>query len=117
MPLIDAQATGTGTEGHSGLGDITQSLFFSPAKPIASGWIWGSGPGLQLPIASDNSLGSGKWSAGPTAVALKQENGWTYGGLINQLGSFAGSDSRAGVGAMFIQPSSRPPPRPTRASR
>jgi hypothetical protein len=36
---------------QSGLGDITQSLFFSPAKPTENGIIWGVGldqlPGLQ----------------------------------------------------------------------
>jgi hypothetical protein len=27
-----------------GLGDVTQSLFFSPAKPTAGGLTWGLGP-------------------------------------------------------------------------
>jgi hypothetical protein len=104
VPLIDAQASGPGTEGHSGLGDITQSAFFSPKKPTASGWIWGAGPVLQLPTATDSALGSGKWSVGPTVVVLRQENGWTYGALANQLWSVAGSDSRSAVSALFLQP-------------
>ena len=104
VPLIDVQATAPGTEGHSGLGDITQSVFFSPKKPTASGWIWGAGPVLQLPTATNSALGSGKWSIGPTAVVLRQEDGWTYGALANQLWSVAGSDSRSAVSALFLQP-------------
>jgi hypothetical protein len=40
-PLIDQKDTVAGAGSQSGLGDITQSLFFSPKKPTADGWIWG----------------------------------------------------------------------------
>ncbi|VVO46895.1 hypothetical protein PS850_00091 [Pseudomonas fluorescens] len=33
-----------GKADKSGIGDITQSLFFSPKAPTASGWILGAGP-------------------------------------------------------------------------
>ncbi len=42
--------------------------------------------------------------AGPTAVALKQDSGWTYGMLANHLWSFAGNDGRSDVSATFMQP-------------
>jgi len=53
-----------------GLGDINDSIYFSPADsgPI----IWGIGPSLTLPTATDENIGSEKWSAGPAAVALAQ---------------------------------------------
>src|SRR5262249_29285826 len=61
-----------GDSGHQfGLGDTTQSLFFSPKKPMA-GIIWGVGPAFLLPTGTDDLLGSGKWGAGPTGVVLKQ---------------------------------------------
>lgn len=44
-----------------GLGDITQSFFFSPSKPTESGIVWGVGPVFLLPTATDELLGSGKW--------------------------------------------------------
>ena len=56
----------------SGVGDVLQSFFFSPKEPTASGIIWGVGPAFGLRTASDSTLGSGKWTAGPTAVMLKQ---------------------------------------------
>ena len=40
-----------------GLGDTTQSLFFSPNKPGPSGIIWGVGPVFLLPTATDGLLG------------------------------------------------------------
>jgi hypothetical protein len=94
----------SGTSSQSGLSDTVQSFFFSPVKPTASGWIWGAGPVFLLPTATDALLGSEKWGAGPTAVVLKQENGWTYGALINHLWSFAGESGRADVNATFLQP-------------
>jgi hypothetical protein len=87
-----------------GLGDITQSLFFSPKTPGPSGIIWGIGPAFLIPTGTDDLLGSGKWGAGPTAVALKQVDGWTVGALANHIWSFAGDGDRADVSSTFLQP-------------
>ena len=87
-----------------GLGDTTQSLFFSPKKPTSSGIIWGVGPVFLLPTATDDLLGGGKWGAGPTAVALKQSGPWTYGALANHIWSLAGDDDRQDVNSTFLQP-------------
>jgi hypothetical protein len=82
---------GSGT-GASGLGDINYSLYFSPVKYDKV--IWGVGPSINLPTASDDQLGSGKWSAGITAVALTQPDWGTMGVLGRQLWSFAGDSDR-----------------------
>ena len=87
-----------------GLGDTTQSLFFSPAKPTQSGIIWGAGPVILLPTATDDLLGSGKWGAGPTAVVLTQRGPWTVGALANHIWSFAGDDDRSNISSTFLQP-------------
>jgi hypothetical protein len=104
LPFISLQDFPVQGNDKSGIGDVLQSLFFSPKKPTARGFIWGAGPVLSLPTASDQLLGTEKWSAGPTAVVLKQESGWTYGVLANHLWSFAGDDDRAYVNATFLQP-------------
>lgn len=89
---------------QSGLGDIQQSLFFSP-RTQPGAWIWGIGPALLLPSATSQSLGVEKWAIGPTAVALKQTStGWTYGALVNHLVSVAGDHNRADVSSTFLQP-------------
>ncbi|MBK9088147.1 MAG: transporter [Holophagales bacterium] len=92
------------TSSQSGLSDTVQSFFLSPVRPTKGGWIWGAGLALLLPTATDDLLGSKKWGAGPTAVVLKQQNGWTYGALVNHVWSFAGENGRADVNATYLQP-------------
>jgi hypothetical protein len=88
---------------QDGLGDIVQSFFFSPKEPVG-GWIIGFGPVLLYPSATDDSLGTEKWAAGPTGLVLKQTGGWTYGVLANHLWSYAGNEDRRSVNATFVQP-------------
>lgn len=104
LPLIDQDDIPLVNMGESGIGDIVQSLFFSPKAPTPKGFIWGAGPVFLLPTASDDALGSEKWGVGPTGVGLKQAGSWTYGMLANHIESFAGDDKRADVSATFIQP-------------
>jgi hypothetical protein len=87
-----------------GLGDIVQSLFFSPQKPTSGGIIWGAGPVFLLPAATSDFTGSGRWGIGPTAVALKQTGPMTFGALANHIWSVAGDKDRPGVSATFLQP-------------
>jgi len=49
-------------------------------------------------------LGSGKWGAGPSFVALRQTGPWTYGILANQIWSYAGQSDRDDVNSTFLQP-------------
>lgn len=107
VPLIDQNFAAPGNK-ETGFGDITQSLFFSPKAPTAGGWIIGAGPALLVPSGGEGFTAH-QWGAGPTAVALKQQNGWTYGALVNHIWSFAG-DRRSEdvnlqeVNATFLQP-------------
>ncbi len=101
VPVIYAESPVIGGSSKFGLGDIVQSFFFSPKAPV-NGWILAGGPVLLYPSGTDG-LSADKWGAGPTALALKQENGWTYGFLMNHLWSYAGSGN-AEVNATFIQP-------------
>ena len=104
LPITDQSDVFPGAGHQSGLGDVVQSLFFSPKAPTQDGWIWGAGPVLLLPTGSDDLLSARKWGAGPTAVLLRQESGWTYGGLFNHIWSFAGDSDRSHVSSTFLQP-------------
>ncbi len=105
VPLAAQSNVVPGDTHQSGLGDITQSFFFTPKAPLPGGWIVGAGPALLLPAATDSALGNGKWGLGPTVVALKQtEHGWTYGVLWNHIWSVAGSSNRPDLNATFLQP-------------
>ncbi len=86
----------------SGLGDINYSLYLSPVD--YGKVIWGVGPSLNMKTATDDELGSGKWSAGPTAVALTQSGWGTMGVLGRQLWSFAGDSDRKDVNQFLLEP-------------
>ncbi len=110
IPLanVDGAITGPGNpspepgNGASGLGDINYSLYFSPVKYDKV--IWGVGPSINLPTASDDQLGSGKWSAGMTGVALTVPSWGSTGILGRQLWSFAGDSDRKRVNQTLIEP-------------
>ncbi len=86
-----------------GLGDINYSLFLNPVETKMP-FVWGAGGSITLDTATDDRLGSGKWSAGPTAVALAQPGWGTYGVLWRQLWSFAGDENRQDVNNMLLEP-------------
>jgi hypothetical protein len=101
-PIISqSDVTAIGSS-ETGLGDIVQSIFFSP-KEVNNGLVWGVGPILLLPTATDDALGIKKWGAGPNALVLKLQGQWTYGALVNHLWSYAG-DGLNDVDASFFQP-------------
>ena len=101
VPLVSQPALFVGGAPASGVSDILTSLFFSPSKGELT---WGVGPVINLPSTTEPTLGTEKWSAGPTVVALKQQGPWTYGALWNQIWSFAGNPDRNDVSQMFLQP-------------
>ncbi len=83
-----------------GLGDINFTAFLSPKK---SKFIWGIGPSVLLPTATDDSLGGDKWAAGPSFVGLVMPGPWVVGALVSNIWSFAGSGDRD-VNLLTFQP-------------
>jgi hypothetical protein len=102
LPVIYAESPVKGGKDHWGLGGTLQSFFFSPKEPVG-GWILGAGPVFSWPTETDSVLGSGKWGAGPTAIALRQEHGFTYGALVNHVWSYAGWGDQD-VNSTYMQP-------------
>lgn len=101
VPLVSQPPLFDGGTPAFGVSDILTSFFFSPRT---GGVIWGVGPVISLPSTSVPTLGTEKWSAGPTAVVLKQTGPWTVGALWNQVWSFSGNKARNDVNQMFLQP-------------
>lgn len=72
-----------------GLGNMQPQFYLSPAHPGKI--IWGAGPELYLPTASDDSLSVNsslvpigrKWGGGVDAVALTKRGHWLGGVLLN----------------------------------
>lgn len=100
--LVIHQHNVVNTSTESGLGDITQSFFFSPNK--SEPFVWAVGPVVLIPTATNDALGSRQLGFGPTALVLKQKGPWTYGMLANHIWSVAGGENHAKVNSIFIQP-------------
>lgn len=104
VPVIQQDDIFPGSGSQCGLGDINMSLFFSPREPTSSGVLWGAGPVLLLPTATDELLGTEKWGAGPSAIALTLRGPWTVGVLANHVWSYAGESDRQDISTSFVQP-------------
>lgn len=94
LPIGDASPIG-------GIANIQESLFFSPSKP--SKVIWGVGPVLQIPTATNHILGSSKWSGGPGFVILTMPGKWVIGALAQNVWSFAGPQDAPKVNQFLLQ--------------
>jgi hypothetical protein len=102
VPVIQVPDLAPGINGTTGLGDVSLSLFLSPAK--AGPIIWGAGPIVSFPTATQDILGTKKLSVGPTVVALRSQGHWLYGTLVYNLFSVAGPSARKDVNQMLMQP-------------
>ena len=101
QPIVWQPYPNQNTGGEYGLGDMNPTFFLSPAKPGKV--IWGAGPAFVIPTATNDILGQGKFSLGPSFVALWQPEHWTIGALVNNVWSVAGSGSRPPVNQMLLQ--------------
>jgi hypothetical protein len=90
----------TQTGYKNGVGNVTFLGAITPAKE--SSFTWGTGPAIMLPTGVEG-LGFEKFSIGPSVVALKQTNGFTYGLLLQNFFSIAGPSSVKDVNYLYTQ--------------
>lgn len=103
VPIIQQDDIFPGAGSQSGIGDISESLFFSPEQPTENGWITGYGPYIQLDSATDDYLGFEEHGLGGSFIALKVDGSMTYGFLANQVYSVEGHVGGT-YSNTFIQP-------------
>jgi len=90
------------TDSVFGIGDVSYTMFFSPASNGAL--TWGVGPALTIPSASNAEvLGSGKLSLGPSGVVFLGIGKWTMGAVASNSWSVAGDGDREDVNFFFGQ--------------
>lgn len=102
LPVIEQPGLVPGEGWIRGPGDTQFAAFLSPAH--AGSLVWGIGPVFQLPTASNDALGQGKWGAGPGAGVQWSGTQWTFGALLLNIWSFAGDTNRPAVNQMQLQP-------------
>jgi hypothetical protein len=103
LPVVNNTGFYPDAPDQTGLGNITQSFFFSPKQPTKGGLIWGIGPVLQIPTATDG-IAPNQWGAGVTGVALKQSHGWTVGLLANHVWSLNKETQYGEQSNTYLQP-------------
>ena len=81
---------GVDRERETGLGDIVLWTAFS--KQYTPPLVWGFGPTVMMNTATDDQLGSGKWSAGPMGLGMWITDQWILGAVAQHWWSFAGED-------------------------
>ena len=74
-------------ERSTGLGEIMIETFLSPMK--ASKFIWGIGPVLSFPTATNDAVATGCFAAGPVVALVYMDGPWVLGTLITQLNAYA----------------------------
>lgn len=89
--------------GRLGLGDIVPTFFFTPAH--VGRLIWGVGPTLSIPTATDKELGTGKWGLGPSFVVLTQPEWGSAEIRVQNIWSIAGPVKRGPVNQLELDPS------------
>jgi hypothetical protein len=98
---IDSLPSGDETR-QSGIGDIQEQLYFTPAVPGKI--VWGVGPMLSLPTATLPAAETGSWAIGPGAVVVKNAGPWVLGGLIQQFWTFADNGGDPEINLFVVQP-------------
>ncbi len=102
IPVAYRPELAPGVDSAFGIGDITYQGFVSPKK--SGSFTWGVGPALVVPTATNDGLGTGKWSIGPSVVGLVSTGPIVTGALMSNVWSFAGDGNRDNVSLLTFQP-------------
>jgi hypothetical protein len=86
----------------TGIADIQQQMYLTPRK--AGAFVWGIGPVLSIPTATNDFARTGQWALGPTAVGLVSPGRWVIGLLANNLWRIGGVDNGADINQLTVQP-------------
>ena len=110
IPIIDITGTVIGRPelpsggggDATGLGDISYTVAVEARKlkPVSVA----AGLAAVFPTASEDTLGSGKWSAGPAIMVMTTQDAWSMLLSARQIWSFAGDSQRAEVNNFAMEP-------------
>lgn len=101
LPVISQPAFNPAQSRENGIGDLSFTAFLSPKN--SGKWIWGVGPTVVMPTASDDRLGTDRWQMGASVVVLTMPGQWVIGALAGNVWSVGGS-SDPDVNLFTLQP-------------
>ena len=91
-PNYTNQGVGASSGYTSGIGNITLSGFLTP-RDQDSKLLWGIGPVVSAPTATNLSTGNFDWGLGPTVMAVYRSGPWVVGSIINNVWSVGSTNS------------------------
>ena len=93
-----------GTAAADGITDLLTAFWFSKKSEHHGKHHFAPGVAAQFPTASDDTLGSGKWSLGPSFDYEYESGRWFAGAIALQVWSVAGDEDRKSVNMLMIKP-------------
>jgi hypothetical protein len=102
LSLLTLPAAVTIPNSPTGVGDLR----FADIAVLDAGHqvLWGVGPTLVFPTASEPTTGQGKWQVGPAAAIAFAPQRWLLGVFAQNPTSFAGEATRRRVNNLILQP-------------
>jgi hypothetical protein len=97
-----SSAPGPGGTRFSGVGDIQEQLFFTPAR--AGAFVWGIGPVFSLPTATAVPFTTGTWAGGVGGVLVHNAGPFVLGGLVTQFWPLSDAGDEVETDLLVIQP-------------
>lgn len=102
VPVVDQPELFPGAGDQTGFADINSTFFLMPR--FIKFAIFGVGPIVSLPTATDEVLGTEKWSVGPAAAIVATPGRWVFGFVVNNLWSVGGASTREDINAFALRP-------------
>ena len=99
MPFMSWQY---GAQNYSGAGNLQMQMYFSPRKNNRD-LIWGVGPALQFPTATNPILENGQFAAGPAFAIVKSYDRWVNALQGYHLWKIGGNHDRPAMSYSFVQ--------------
>jgi hypothetical protein len=91
-----------GAQNYSGVGNLETAMYFSPRKNNKS-LLWGAGPIIQFPTASNKAFDNGQYAAGPTFALVRQYGHWVNFIAGYQLWKIGGRSDGPAMNTSFLQ--------------
>lgn len=91
-------------EAVDGINDLLMGFWFAKRGKHHGKHHFTLGFAAQLPTATDASLGSGKWSLGPSFDYEFESGRWFAGAIALQIWSVAGHSDRKDVNMLMVKP-------------
>jgi hypothetical protein len=99
VDLFEGRTTGFGDMYYVGLVAPKETI----KTEIGGNFTWGVGLSTGFPTASEDILGAGKWTAGPSGLAVYMGPKWKVGGLVTNYFDYAGDSDRDDVALTNLQ--------------